>query len=110
MKMVQAQLNDVLVCTAEGEININTAVQLRKDFDEIIKNNHRKVLMNFSAVSYVDSSGLATLIEMLQRLKKTGGKLRISNMDQKVKNIFEVTKLYKFFEIFETQDLALKDF
>lgn len=110
MKMVQAQLNDVLVCTAEGEININTAVQLRKDFDEIIKSNNKKVLMNFSAVSYVDSSGLATLIEMLQRLKKTGGKLRICNMDQKVKNIFEVTKLYKFFEIFETQDLALKDF
>jgi anti-sigma B factor antagonist len=110
MKMTQTKLNDVLVCVMEGEININTAVQLRKDFEEIIKNNDKKVLMDFSAVSYVDSSGLATLIEMLQRLKKTGGKLRLCNMDQKVKNIFEVTKLYKFFEIFETQEGAIKDF
>jgi anti-anti-sigma factor len=110
MKMTQSKLNDVLACVMEGEININTAVQLRKDFEEIIKNNNKKVLMDFSAVSYVDSSGLATLIEMLQRLKKIGGKLRISNMDQKVKNIFEVTKLYKFFEIFETREGAIKDF
>jgi anti-anti-sigma factor len=110
MKILENKINDVLICKTDGEININTSPELRKFFEAIVSNNNKKVLMDFSAVTYVDSSGLATLIEMLQRLKKVGGRLRICNMDQKVKSVFEVTKLYKFFEIFDTQESALKEF
>jgi len=102
--------NDIVVCRLEGEITINNSPDLRKTFDQIIKRNEKKVLADFSGVSYIDSSGLATLIEMFQRLKKIGGRLRFCCMDQKVKNIFEVTKLHKFFEILDTQESALKDF
>ena len=66
--------------------------------------------MDFAAVSYIDSSGLATLIEMFQRLKKSGGKMRICCMNQKIKNVFEITKLHKLFEIFDNKEGALKDF
>jgi anti-sigma B factor antagonist len=66
--------------------------------------------VDFSAVSYIDSSGLATLIEMFQRLKKIGGRMRFANMDQKIKNVFDITKLHKLFEIFDTQESALKEF
>ena len=110
MKIEEQRHNDVVVCLPEGEININNSPQLRKAFDDIIKRNEKKILVDFSKVSYIDSSGLATLIEMHQRLKKTGGKLRFSGMDQKVKNVFEITKLHKLFEIFDTQEMALKDF
>lgn len=110
MKIREEKSNDVVICILEGEININNSPELRKAFEAIIKRNDKKVLVDFSAVSYIDSSGLATLIEMLQRLKKIGGSMRFSNMDQKIKNIFEVTKLHKLFEIFDTRELALKDF
>jgi len=79
---------DALLCVIEGEVDINTSVQLRKVFDDLIKRNEKKVLVEFSGVEYIDSSGLATLIEMFQRLKKIGGKLRFSGMSQKVKNAF----------------------
>ncbi|MBM3250465.1 MAG: STAS domain-containing protein [Candidatus Omnitrophica bacterium] len=110
MKISQEKANDTVVCRLEGEININNSPELRKDFEEIIKRNEKKVLVDFSSVTYIDSSGLATLIEMLQRLKKIGGCMRFSNMDQKIKNIFEITKLHKLFDIYETRELALKDF
>lgn len=110
MKIREEKVNDVAVCVLEGEININNSPELRKTFDAIIKRNEKKVLIDFTDVSYIDSSGLATLIEMLQRLKKTGGRLRFSNMNQKIKNIFELTKLHKLFEIFDTKNAALKDF
>jgi len=75
-----------------------------------MKNGEKKVLIDLSGVTYIDSSGLATLIEMFQRLKKIGGKLRLSSMNEKVKNVFEITKLYKLFEVFDTREAALRDF
>ncbi len=110
MKIREEKRNDSVVCFLEGEININNSPELRKSFDGIISRGEKKVIIDFSAVSYIDSSGLATLIEMFQRLKKIGGKLRFSNMEQKIKNVFEITKLHKLFEIFDTQEAALKDF
>jgi anti-sigma B factor antagonist len=102
--------NDIVICRLDGEININNSPDLRKAFEQIIKRNEKKVLADFSSVSYIDSSGLATLVEMFQRLKKIGGRLRFCGMDQKIKNIFEVTKLHKLFEIIDTKEEALKDF
>ncbi|MBP7216501.1 MAG: STAS domain-containing protein [Candidatus Omnitrophica bacterium] len=110
MNIHQEKLNDVVLCSVNGEININNSPELRKAFDELIKKSEKKVLIDFSTVSYVDSSGLATLIEMFQRLKKIGGHLRFCNMDQKIKNLFEITKLCKLFEIFDTRESALKGF
>jgi len=106
----EEKTNDVTVCKLGGEVNINTSPQLRKAFDDIIRREDKKVLVDFSGVSYIDSSGLATLIEMFQRLKKIGGRLRFACLDAKVKNIFEITKLHKLFEIFENCETALKDF
>jgi anti-sigma B factor antagonist len=110
MRITQDKKNDVAVCRVEGEININTSPELRKAFDGFINANALKILMDFNSVSYIDSSGLATIIELLQRLRKIGGKFRICSMNQKVKNVFEVTKLHKLFEIFDNEEAALRNF
>ncbi|MEM7816756.1 MAG: STAS domain-containing protein [Candidatus Aenigmatarchaeota archaeon] len=110
MKITQEKKNEVVICRIEGEIDFNTSPQLRKVFDSFIRENVKKVALDFSKVSYIDSSGLATLIELLQKFKKIESKFRIFGMNQKVKNIFEVTKVYKIFEIFDDEDTALKDF
>lgn len=110
MNIKEQKNNDVVICVLEGEVDINTSPELRKTFDGIVKANEKKVLVDFSGVSYIDSSGLATLIEMFQRLKKIGGSLRFCNMSGKVKNIFEITKLFKLFEVFDTSQDAIEGF
>ena len=110
MNITQEKVFDVAACVLEGEVNINTSPELRKTCDILMKNGEKKVLIDLSGVTYIDSSGLATLIEMFQRLKKIGGKLRLSSMNEKVKNVFEITKLYKLFEVFDTREAALRDF
>ena len=110
MTIKEEKLNEVLICVLEGQITMNNSPELRKAFDNIIKRDEKKVILDFSQVSYIDSSGLATLIEMFQRLKKIAGNLRFSNIDQKVKSVFEITRLNKIFDIFETREMALKDF
>lgn len=73
MKIKEEKQGDALVCALEGEININNSPELRKAFDDLIKRNQLKVIVDFDRVTYIDSSGLAILIEMFQRLKKAGG-------------------------------------
>lgn len=110
MQIKEKEAGGVVVCAVEGEINIDTSPDVRKTFDKLIGAQKKKIIMNFEKLNYIDSSGLATLIEMLQRLKKTDGKLRLCCISDKIKSIFEITKLEKLFEIFATEQEALKDF
>lgn len=110
MNVKEEKVNDVVICSLEGEININTSPILRKVFERLTRNNEKKIVIDFANVVYIDSSGLATLIEMLQRLRKIDGKMRLANLSDKIKNIFEITKLTKLFEIFDSRQAALEGF
>lgn len=109
MKTREEMRDDKLLVFLEGEININNSPELRKAFEAIVKRNEKKVVVDLSSVSYIDSSGLATLIEVFQRLKKIGGSLALCCMEAKIRNIFEITKLHKVFAIFDSQEAALKE-
>jgi len=108
MQVNQAEKNGVLVFYMSGEIDINTAPQVKKTFDRVIANKSEKVILNFKDVTYIDSSGLATLVEILKGLRSYGGKLKLSNLSTKVKNLFEITKLEKLFDIVPEEEEAVK--
>ena len=100
----------IRICAAEGDIDINTSPQVKKMFDKVLKDKSGKVLINLQKVEYIDSSGLATLVEILKNIKSYGGKLKLSNLSNKVKSLFEITKLEKLFDISDSHDEALKNF
>lgn len=107
MQITQSKHNDYVLVGLEGEVDLNSSPQLRKIFNEIIDKGATKILVNFSKVSYIDSSGLATLIEMMQRIKKSNGRMSLVQMSDKIKSLFEITKLDKLFSIYKTQEEAL---
>jgi len=100
----------IRVCVVEGDIDINTSPQAKKLFDKVIKDKSAKVLINLEKVEYIDSSGLATLVEILKNIKGYGGRLKLASLSNKVKSLFEITKLEKLFDISDSQDEASKSF
>ena len=110
MQINARESNGVTILELAGEIDINTSPGVRRSFDQLIKEGKNKILLNFAQVTYIDSSGLATLVEMLQRLKRLNGLMRLANLSEKVRGLFEITKLDKIFSIFSNQEEALKDF
>lgn len=108
MQVKQEEKNGILVCYVIGDIDINTSPEIKKIFDKLIGAKEKKIILNFKDVSYVDSSGLATLVEMLKGLRSYGGKLKLSNLSTKVKNLFEITKLEKLFDIVLEEEDAVK--
>lgn len=104
MEIKSFETDGVMILQVHGEININTSPELKKHFE---KQATRKIIVDLTSVSYVDSSGLATLVEMLKKTKVQGGSLGLAGMPEKIKSLFEITKLDKLFSVFVNQQEAL---
>jgi anti-sigma B factor antagonist len=100
MQVRSFQLESVTVFQVDGEINITTSPDLKKAFE---KEHPKKVVVDLEKVTYIDSSGLATLVEMLKKTKIQAGQFVLAAMSEKVKSLFEITKLDKLFIIIATQ-------
>ncbi len=102
--------NGISICRAVGEIDINTAPQLKKVFDKLVKEKKDKIVINMENVDYIDSSGLATLVELLKNFRKYGARMKLTGLTSKIRSLFEITKLEKLFDISEKEEDAVKGF
>jgi anti-sigma B factor antagonist len=105
MDIKTSEKDGIVIVEVGGEINISSSPDLKKSFEKI---QAMKVVINMARVGYVDSSGLATLVELLKRLKMKGGALYLTQMSDKVRSLFEITKLDKLFGIYPNDEAALK--
>lgn len=110
MQIKQVEKDGIVICYLTGEIDINTSPQAKKFLDKLIASKKEKIVLCFKDVSYVDSSGLATLVEILKGLRTYGGKLKLATLSTKVKNLFEITKLDKLFDIVADEEEAVTSF
>ena len=67
-------------------------------------------VIDLEKVDFMDSAGLGTLIAVLKRITERGGDMKIACLQKKPRMVFEITRAYKVFEIYETVDDALKGF
>jgi anti-sigma B factor antagonist len=73
----------------------------------MIEKKPTRLVVDLSAVSYIDSSGLAVLIEGMQNVDAYGGKFILAGLQDNVKPIFEIARLDRVFIIFPDVDSAL---
>ena len=105
MEIKSFEKEGVVVFQVDGEINISTSPDLKKQFE---KKPSKNIVVDLEKVSYIDSSGLATLVEILKKTKTQGGSLGLAGLSDKVKSLFEITKLDKLFSISRSQDEAIR--
>ena len=110
MKILIFKVDAITVVTLEGELNVDDSIKLRESFLKILKDGATEVMVDFEKVSFIGSAGLATLIEMMQLLRKAGGKLGCCNINSNIRGLFEITKIHKLINIYEKRALALKSF
>jgi len=90
----------------EGEVDLHRAPEIRAALAPVVARKLPRLLVDLSAVSYIDSSGLALLIETLQRVQANGGALRLFGLSDSVRAIFHVACLDQVFAIFPDQAAA----
>ena len=90
----------------EGQIDLGTSPVLRKTMLESLKNADR-LAANLANVKYIDSSGIASLLEVLKESKSRGKKFMLFGLTSAVREVLQLTRLTGVFEIYESENEVL---
>jgi anti-sigma B factor antagonist len=90
---------DETVVAAVGELDVNTAPELRERLVGLIGTGTKKICVELSGVTFVDSTALSVLVSALKRLRQAGGDLQLASPNPSVRRVFEITGLTRLFTI-----------
>ena len=99
MHITERTENTIPVISITGDIDLETSPQLRDFLKPKSSKKTPALLLDFGGVEYIDSSGLATLIEYFQAVQGFKGKLALASLSPRVKNVFEIVRLEQIFSI-----------
>ena len=98
---------DGIVLKPLGEIDLSRAPSLRHHIAQVQSGKPKRLVIDLQGVSYMDSSGVATLVEAMQVARRTGQKLVLCQLQDKVQSIFEIARLDMVFTIVKSREEAL---
>ena len=107
MEIKQRTANDAVIVALSGDVDMATSPEARRVFLDLVDKKTPKILVDLSAVSWMDSSGVATLVECFQNTRKYGGKLRLFGLPENVKEIFALARLDTIFDVKQSEQDAL---
>jgi anti-sigma B factor antagonist len=109
--MSEREQNGVVILEPKGKIMGGPdAGAVRERLHQLIDDGKKKVVVDLSGVSWMNSSGLGILIGGLTTMRNNGGDLKLSNTTEKVHNLLMVTKLISIFEAYDTVDDAVASY
>ena len=107
--VTSADLGDgVSTVGVTGEVDLYTAPRLKQALVKTIEGGSRKVLVDLSHATFIDSTTLGVLMGAVKRLRPAGGELAIACSDPNIRRIFEITLLDRIFVIYDTSDEAIR--
>lgn len=104
------QQGDAVLAAVRGEIDLHNSPELRNALFDVLNKSSpvaKKLVLNLEKVPYMDSSAIAVLVEMLQKLRKAGGKLCLTHLQPRVKGLLEIARLDSIFVLAKTDEDAL---
>ncbi len=106
LEVVIEQLESGTVVRPMGEIDLSRSPCLRVELAQIQRLNPKRLIIDLASVPYMDSSGVATLVEALQIARKQCGNIVLCNLQDRVRSIFEIARLDMVFNIVSNLDDA----
>lgn len=104
-------VGDVSVIDVAGRITLGEgASALRENIRGLVGKGNKKILLNLSDVSYIDSSGIGELVSGFTTVTNQGGVLKLLGLTKRVKDLLQITKLYTVFEVFDDEAAAVRSF
>jgi len=82
-----------------GEVDLRSSPQLRNRLLRIAESRPRRLILDLSGVSYMDSSGVGTMVEIKRLIEQVGGQVVLAGLQPRVRSVFEITQLDRFFRI-----------
>jgi len=94
-----------------GRVTLGESLaDLRDSIREALSGDQKNILLNLADVSYIDSSGLGQLIGSYATVTNRGGQMKMLNLQKKVNDLMQITKLLTVFEAYTDEQTALRSF
>ncbi len=111
VKLSIRQVGDVTVIDATGRITLGEGASTFRDtVRDLSAKGDKKILLNLSDVTYIDSSGIGELVSGFTTVTNHGGILKLLGLSKRVKDLLQITKLYTVFEVFDDESTAVRSF
>jgi anti-sigma B factor antagonist len=108
MQISVRRIDKTAILELTGGIDLSSSPELRKIFlHELRENRTPRVILNLEKVKYIDSSGVASLVEGLKASRDIGSRLLLFGLSPIVREVLQLTRLLKIFEIYENEQQAL---
>lgn len=110
MEIAVEQIGEVAVAELPvQELDASNAAEFKRDIAPVLE-THSKLVIDLGRLCFADSSGLGAFISCLRRLNAKGGDLKLCRMSKQVRTLFELVRMHRIFDIFETREEAVQAF
>lgn len=99
--------SNAAVLELQGDIDMSRAGELREQILEVLQGKPAMLVVNMTDVGFMDSSGLATLVEAMQLSQRNGSALKLTGLSTRVRSVFEISRLDTIFQIYDSEAEAL---
>ena len=100
----------VSIVDINGQLTSFTKGALRNTIAGLLQQGRRSILLNLSALDYLDSSGIGDLAANYLTVIKAGGEMKVVGLTPKIEEILKITQLYQLFPEFQDEQSALRSF
>ena len=110
-RAVSREVGGVTVVDMDGRITLGEGSDLLRELiEEKLNSGRKKIVMNLAGINYIDSTGLGELVAAYRQVKSQGGELKLLNLNKKVSDLLQITKLYAVFDIHNDESQAVASF
>jgi len=108
MNLTSEVKQDHLVITVEGRLDTTQSDGFEKQVMDVLKDNHKKVVLDCKGLNYISSSGLRVFLILQKKMAAAGGALKICNLQPSIKEIFDMSGFSMIFSLYDDLDAALQ--
>ncbi|HEV2206696.1 MAG TPA: STAS domain-containing protein [Candidatus Acidoferrales bacterium] len=108
MDIVTRHEGEATILALSGDITLYNTPEVRKSILSLLKDKRvPALLVDMRAVRYIDSSGVASLVEGLKASRDMGSRFALYGLTKTTREVLELTRLVRVFEVYETEQQAL---
>jgi anti-anti-sigma factor len=107
MEIAKRKEKDVSIVAVSGRIDAITAPDFEKSLDELIAAGDRVILIDLSALGYISSAGLRSILSSAKKLKALTGEILFTGLQGPVEEVFQISGFKSIFKIFPSEAEAL---
>ena len=110
MEIITNWEDNIMVLKLKGRLDTNASMDFEQQVEDAINFNKKDMILDFSELEYICSSGLRVIIQAAKKLKSLQGELVLCSMEEYIQEVFEISGFDTFLKIFVSKEEALNSF